>query len=72
MMLALAQMMAAGARFLVAGRLVSDTNDERGVFKTLADVDIPAGFRPMFSEIPEAEFRRDISSTELRQSQSQG
>ena len=60
MMIALAEMMAGGTRFLVAGR-----ND--GVaFRTLADVDIPAGFAPMFSEIPEGEFRRDISSTELR------
>ena len=60
MMLALAEMMAGGARFLVAGR------SDDGVFRTLADVDVPAGFAPMFSEIPEGEFRRDISSTELR------
>ena len=65
MMLALAQMMAGGARFLVAGR------SDDGMFRTLADVDIPAGFMPMFSEIPERDFRRDISSTELRQPQSQ-
>ncbi len=70
MMLALAEMMAGGTRFLVAGRLHPTT--QGGVFRTLADVDIPAGFRPMFSEIPEGEFRRDISSTELRQSQSPG
>ncbi len=61
MMLALAEMMAGGTKFLVAGR-ASD-----GEFRTLADVDIPAGFAPMFSEIPEGEFRRDISSTELRE-----
>ena len=60
MMLALAEMMASGTRFLVAGR------SDGGEFRTLADVDIPAGFAPMFSEIPEGEFRRDISSTELR------
>ena len=60
MMLALAEMMSGGARFLVAGR----SND--GVFRTLADVDVPAGFAPMFSEMTEGEFRRDISSTELR------
>ena len=65
MMLALAQMMAGGARFFVAGR------SDDGMFRTLADVDIPAGFMPMFSEIPERDFRRDISSTELRQPQSQ-
>ena len=63
MMMALAEMMSGGARFLVAGRAAD------GVFRTLADVDIPGGFAPMFSEIPEGEFRRDISSTELRQSE---
>ena len=60
MMLALAEMMAGGSRFLVAGRA------EGGSFRTLADVHIPGGFAPMFEAIPEAEFRRDISSTELR------
>ena len=64
MMLALAEMMASGTRFLVAGR------SDEGVFRTLTDVDVPAGFAPMFSEITEGEFRRDISSTELRQSRS--
>ena len=63
MMLALAEMMAGGTRFLVAGR------NDGGVFRTLADVDVPAGFAPMFSEIAEREFRRDISSTELREAQ---
>ncbi len=62
-MLALAEMMAGGTRFLVAGR------NDGGVFQTLADVDIPGGFAPMFLEIPEGEFRRDISSTELREAQ---
>ena len=65
MMRALAEMMAGGTRFLVAGRA------DGGVFRTLADVDIPAGFAPMFSEIPEGEFRRDISSTELREGRSE-
>ncbi len=63
MMLALAEMMAGGAKFLVAGRADGDS------FRTLADVDVPAGFAPMFAGIPEAEFRRDVSSTELRQRQ---
>ena len=61
MMLALAEMMAGGAKFVIAGR----AND--GAFRTLVDVAIPAGFAPMFTEIPESAFRRDISSTELRQ-----
>lgn len=60
MMLALAEMMAGGARFLVAGR------SDKGEFRTLGDVKVPAGFAPMFSGIDEAVFRRDISSTELR------
>ncbi len=63
MMLALAEMMAGGAKFLVAGRADGDS------FRTLADVDVPAGFAPMFAGIPEGEFRRDVSSTELRQRQ---
>ncbi len=61
MLRALAEMMAGGTAFLVAGR------KDEGAFRTLTDVDIPAGFAPMFSEIPEGEFRRDISSTELRE-----
>ena len=60
MLLALAEMMAGGARFFVAGRAGG------GIFRTLADVDVPAGFTPMFTAIPEADFRRDLSSTELR------
>ena len=60
MMMALAEMMAGGTKFLVAGRLQGPS------FNTLADVDIPRGFAEMFSEIAESDFRRDISSTELR------
>ena len=60
MLRALAEMWACGTRFLVAGRLDGDS------FKTLDDVHAPPGFAPMFDEIPEAMFRRDISSTELR------
>ena len=58
--------MAGGTKFLVAGR------NAGGAFRTLADVDVPAGFASMFSEIPEEEFRRDISSTELRSPGSSG
>ena len=60
MMLALAEMMSGGASFVVAGRA------DGGEFRTLADVDVPAGFAPMFSGMEEDEFRRDISSTGLR------
>ncbi len=60
MMHALAEMMASGTRFLVAGR--SDGSE----FRTLTEVEVPAGFGSMFAAIPEAAFRRDVSSTELR------
>ena len=60
MLAALARMWAGGAQFLVAGRL------DGGRFKTLDDVAVPAGFRPMFRAIPESLFRRDLSSTDLR------
>ena len=60
MLAALARMWAGGAQFLVAGRL------DEGRFKTLDDVAVPAGFRPMFRAIPESLFRRDLSSTDLR------
>jgi hypothetical protein len=35
-------------------------------FSTLADAPIPLDYRPLFSAIPEAQFRSDISSTHLR------
>ena len=49
-----------GCRVLVAGRL-SD-----GSFRELSDVAIPVEHAHLFQAIPEAEFRSDISSTELR------
>ena len=60
MCMALAELCANGSRFLVAGR----TNSSG--FKTLDDVMIPEGFGFLFSPIPEALFRLDVSSTELR------
>ena len=64
MLQALAEMWGHGSRFAVGGRA-----DDRGAFRSLSDVDIPDGFRPMFTEIPEADFRRDLSSTAIRESQ---
>jgi hypothetical protein len=61
MILALSQIRDAGCKFLVAGR-ISKTE-----FHTLGEVDIPALFQNIFQEIPESEFRSDISSTEIRQ-----
>jgi hypothetical protein len=60
MMMALAEMLAAGTRFLVAGR------EDQGAFKTLSDVPIPEGLEGLFQGIPEGQFREDISSTQLR------
>ena len=67
MMAALAEIEALGCHFLVAGRV-----DEQGVFRSLADVDIPARFASLFSPIPETLFRRDISSTTLRSTGQRG
>jgi hypothetical protein len=61
---ALAEMWAAGCRFVVAGR------EQSGNFRTLADVPVPQGFRHLFQEIPESRFRADVSSTVLRASAS--
>ena len=61
MLRALAEMWARGSHFAVGGR-----TDDGGGFRSLSDVDIPDGFRPMFTEISEGDFRRDVSSTALR------
>ena len=61
---ALEEIAGRGCRFLVAGRV----NDE-GRFVTIADVSIPREYRTLFSAIPEAEFRSDLSSTGLRRGQ---
>jgi hypothetical protein len=55
------QIRRAGCRFLVAGRL----KDHQ--FLTLSDLSLPAGYRELFVEIPEAAFRIDVSSTALRE-----
>jgi hypothetical protein len=52
---------AAGCRFLVAGRFENDR------FITLGNVDIPQGYQGLFEQIPEEEFRVDISSTAMRE-----
>jgi len=58
---ALARFRAANCRFLTAGRI-----DKDGRFLGLDDVAIPAEYRDLFQGIPEAAFRVDLSSTELR------
>ena len=62
MLTALAEMWALGCRFAVGGR-----TDGAGAFRTLADVAVPEGFRPLFVEIPEPDFRADVSSTKIRE-----
>lgn len=47
-------------RFVVAGRL------HNGIFQSLEQVPIPAGYEHLFIPIPETIFREDISSTVLR------
>ena len=60
MLSSIAEMRDLGCSFLVAGRV-----DGRE-FRTLDDVVVPAEFEGMFREIPESEFREDLSSTDLR------
>lgn len=64
MLAALDEIRTAGCRFLVAGRLHGEQ------FLTVNDLSLPAGYRELFSEIPEQEFRADISSTEIREENS--
>lgn len=57
---ALRELAALGCRFLVAGRLGADR-----IYRTLNDLTLPPGAAPLFRPLPD--FRRDISSTDLRQ-----
>ncbi|MFA5550913.1 MAG: hypothetical protein WDA03_04775 [Trueperaceae bacterium] len=59
---ALREVASHGCRFLVAGRL-----DNGEGYKTLSNLTLPAGLEDVFEELPETEFRRDVSSTEIRQ-----
>jgi nicotinamide mononucleotide (NMN) deamidase PncC/nicotinic acid mononucleotide adenylyltransferase len=56
----LQQIAARGCQFLVFGRLVD------GTFQTLSELDLPEPLRAICCEAPAAEFRADISSTEIR------
>jgi hypothetical protein len=61
MIAALNQIRTNGCRFLVGGRCRGNE------FCTLSELELPAAAHGLFEEIPASEFRRDISSTELRQ-----
>jgi len=52
-----------GCQFVVAGRV-----DDHDQFRGMADVqiEIPARFKNMFTELNESQFRSDLSSTEIR------
>ena len=60
---ALSELRALECDFLIAGRAVS------GEFKTLEQLSVPPEYAEMVAQIPESEFREDISSTELRRGQ---
>ncbi len=60
MLAALGTVRAAGCRFLVAGRQWG------GMFRTLADLPLPAGYEDLFEGLPEEVLHVDLSSTELR------
>ena len=57
---ALAAIRRLGCGFLVAGRV------HDGVFRSPAEVQMPEGLESLVSPIPEAAFRYDLSSTDLR------
>jgi nicotinamide mononucleotide (NMN) deamidase PncC len=58
---ALEQIARQGCRFLVFGRVCD------GKYATLADLSLPDSLRRLCDEVTGAEFREDVSSTELRQ-----
>ena len=63
----LAAIKAQGCSFLVAGRV-----DDGGVFRDIAHLDIPSEFSDLFQSIPMTQFRKDVSSTELRRRGARG
>lgn len=67
MLAALAEIRARGCRFLVAGRV-----DNSGVFRSLADIAVPAAYADLFQAMPAELFRYDVSSTQLRATGSRG
>ena len=55
-----------GSRFIVAGRV------DEGAFRTLSDIDLPDRWTHLFEGIPEADFRSDLSSSQLRRNPDRG
>jgi hypothetical protein len=54
----------AGCSFLVAGRALPSESEAQ--FRTLAELNLPPNLADLFEALPESDFRRDISSTQLR------
>ncbi len=57
---AIAGLARCGCRMLVFGRMIE------GTFLALSDLELPATLRELCEEVPESDFREDISSTRLR------
>ena len=60
MLTSLKKIRVAGCQLLVAGRLQNDQ------FLAVQDLALPEGYKELFDEIPETDFRLDVSSTQLR------
>ena len=60
---AIDEMTSLGIKFLVFGR------SRAADFHTLADLELPPALAELCTEVSEADFRLDLSSTELRRSQ---
>ena len=58
---AIEEMRSLGCRFLVYGRI-----DEGGSFKTADDLPLPQALKAICTNVPESEFRSDLSSTAMR------
>ena len=58
---AVEEMRSLGCRFLVYGRI-----DESGTFKTANDLPLPQTLKAICTNVPESEFRSDLSSTAMR------
>ena len=67
MLQSLSEIRERGCGFLVAGRV-----DGNGRFHQAADLELPDGFGALFQALPDHQFRKDISSTELRLSGRKG
>ena len=67
MLAALARIREQGSRFLVAGRV-----DDDDAFRDVTDLEIPTPFSDLFRAIPPEKFRKDVSSTQLRQTGKRG